>query len=389
MNQGKIVFSQLMDFLPWYTFTCAVRRYRGDYRVRSFSCRDQLLCMMFGQLSFRDSLRDIVICLQSQQHKLYHMGIRGPVKRSTLADANEKRDWRIYAELAMTLIAEARPLYQEDEFHIQLDQMIYALDSTTIDLALSLFPWATFRKTKAAIKLHTLLDLRGSLPVFLNMTEGNVHDVTILDTLPIEPGAIYVMDRGYIDFDRLYRIHCQKATFVIRAKSNLQFRRQYSHSIDKTTGLRCDQTIRLTGFYVAKDYPDSLRRVKYYDHAARRWFVFLSNNFDLDALAIAQLYKQRWQIELFFKWIKQHLKIKRFYGTSKNAVKTQIWIAICAYVLVAIVKKRLQLDISLYNMLQILSVNPFEKIPLYQLFSQPGYKNNEGDTHNQLILFNL
>jgi hypothetical protein len=389
MNQGKTVFSQLMDFIPWYTFNCAVRRYRGNYRVKSFSCRDQLLCMMFGQLSFRDSLRDIVICLNAQQPKLYHMGIRAPVKRSTLADANEKRDWRIYAELAMALIAEARPLYQHDEFDVQLDQMVYALDSTTIDLALSLFPWATFRKTKAAVKVHTLLDLRGSLPVFLNITAGNVHDVTMLDTLPLEPGAIYVMDRGYIDFERLYRIHCHKATFVIRAKSNFQFRRQYSHSIDKTTGLRCDQTVRLTGFYVAKKYPDALRRVKYYDQTTSRWFVFLSNNFDLDALSVAYLYKQRWQIELFFKWIKQHLKIKRFYGNSKNAVKTQIWIAICVYVLVAIAKKRLQLDISLYNMLQILSVNPFDKTPLYQLFSEPSYKNIEGGTDNQLILFSL
>ncbi|GAK59403.1 transposase, IS4 family [Candidatus Vecturithrix granuli] len=389
MNQGKTVFSQLMDFLPWYPFDCAVRRYRGDYRIKSFSCHDQLLCMLFGQLSFRDSLRDIVICLQAQQPKLYHMGIRGPVTRSTFADANETRDWRMYAEFAMALIAEARPLYQDHEFHIHLDQIVYALDSTTIDLALSLFPWATFRTTKAAIKLHTLLDVRGSLPVFLNITEGTVHDVTLLDTLPLEPGAIYVMDRGYIDFDRLYRIHGHKATFVIRAKSNLQFRRQYSHAIDKTTGLRCDQTVRLTGFYVAKDYPEPLRRVKYYDQATKRWFVFLSNNFDLDALTIAQLYKQRWQIELFFKWIKQHLKIKGFYGTSQNAVNTQIWIAMCAYVLVAIIKKRLQLDISLYNMLQILSVNLFEKIPLYQLFSPSGYENNEGDTHNQLFLFNL
>jgi hypothetical protein len=389
MNHGTTIFSQLMDFLPWQTFNQAVQRYQGNYRIRTFSCRDQFLCMMFGQLSFRDSLRDMVICLQAQPHKLYHMGIRGTVSRSTLAEANETRDWRIYAEFALALIAEARPLYQGDEFHVQLDQLAYALDSSTIDLALSLFPWATFRTTKAAIKLHTLLDLRGSFPVFINITAGNVSDVTILDTLPLEPGAIYIMDRGYIDFARLYRIHRHKATFVIRAKSNIQFRRQYSHPIDKTTGLRCDQTIRLTGFYSAKEYPEALRRVKYYDRTTKKWFVFLSNNFDLDALTIAQLYHQRWQIELFFKWIKQHLKITRFYGTSENAVKTQIWIAMCAYTLVAIVKKRLQLDLSLYNMLQILSVNPFEKIPLYQLFSPNDDENNEGDTCNQLTLFNL
>jgi len=317
------------------------------------------------------------------------MGIRGTVSRSTLADANEKRDWRIYAELALALIAEARPLYHGDEFHLQLDQLAYALDSTTIDLALSLFPWATFRTTKAAIKLHTLLDLRGSLPAFLNITAGNVSDVTILDSLPLEPGAIYIMDRGYIDFARLYRIHRHKATFVIRAKSNVQFRRQYSHAIDKSTGLRCDQVIRLTGFYTAKYYPEALRRVKYYDQTTKKWFVFLSNNFDLDALTIAQLYTNAGRSNCSSKWIKQHLKITRFYGTSENAVKTQIWIAMCAYALVAIVKKRLQLDLSLYNMLQILSVNPFEKIPLYQLFSQSDYENNEGGTCNQLTLFNL
>ncbi len=389
MNYGKTIFSQLMDFLPWYTFNRAVERYQGNYRVRTFSCRDQFLCMLFGQLSFRDSLRDIVICLQAQPHKLYHMGIRGPVSRSTLAEANETRDWRIYAELALALMAEARPLYHGDEFPVQLDQLAYALDSTTIDLALSLFPWATFRTTKAAIKLHTLLDLRGSFPTFLNITEGNVSDVTILDTLPLEPGAIYIMDRGYIDFARLYRIHRHKATFVIRAKSNLQFRRQYSQAIDKRTGLRCDQTIRLTGVQTATYYPEAIRRVKYYDRTTRKWFVFLSNNFDLDALIIAQLYHQRWQIELFFKWMKQHLKITRFYGTSENAVNTQIWIAMCAYVLVAIIKKRLHVDLSLYNMLQILSVNPFEKIPLYQLFSPHDDENNEGDRCNQLTLFDF
>lgn len=389
MNQGKMVFSQLMDFIPWYQFSCAVHRYQGDYRVRTFRCRDQFLCMLFGQLSFRESLRDIVICLQAQERKLYHMGIQGHVRRSTFADANETRDWRIYADFAMVLIAEARQLYQHDTFGVEIDELVYALDSTTIDLALSLFPWATFRNTKGAVKMHTLLDLRGNIPSFISITEGTVHDVNILDILPLEPGAVYVMDRGYIDFDRLYSIHRAKASFVVRAKRNLQFRRQYSRPVEKTTGLRCDQTIVLTGFYAAKDYPEQLRRVKYYDQETRKCFVFLSNNFELDALTIAQLYRQRWQIELFFKWIKQHLKIKAFYGTSENAVKTQIWIAMCAYVLIAIVKKQLQIDHSLYNMLQILSVNPFEKIPLTHLFTQETCKNEEAYERNQLLLFDL
>lgn len=389
MNSGKIVFSQLMDFLPWYKFTCAVRRYQGDYRIRSFTCRDQLLCMLFGQLSFRESLRDIIICLRSQESKLYHMGIRGNVRRSTLADANEKRDWRIYAEFTHELIAEARRLYSADAFELDLDQLVYALDSTTIDVSLSLFPWATFRSTKGAVKMHTLLDLHGNIPSFLNITDGSVHDVNILDSLPLEPGALYVMDRGYIDFARLYRIHRHQAFFVIRAKRNLQFRRQYSHAVEKHTGLRCDQRIRLTGASAAKNYPDQLRRIKYYDDTTDTRFVFLTNQCELPALTIARIYQLRWQIELFFKWIKQHLKIKRFYGTSENAVKTQIWIAICTYVLVAIVKKRLHIDLSLYNMLQILSVNPFEKIPLNSLFSQPDYKNEPQANSNQLFLFDL
>jgi len=345
--------------------------------------------MLFGQLTFRESLRDVVICLRAQQRKLYHMGIRGTVSRSTLADANEHRDWQIYAEFALVLIAEARPLYHDNTEPLNLEQIVYALDSTTIDLALSLFPWATFRTTKAAIKVHTLLDLRGALPTFLTITEGKVSDVTILDTLPLEPGAIYVMDRGYIDFARLARIHHHHATFVIRAKCNLQFRRQYSRPVEKSTGLRCDQTIRLTGVKTAPKYPDALRRIKYVDLTTKKQFVFLTNNFDLPALVIAKLYQQRWQIELFFKWLKQHLKIKRFYGTSENAVKTQIWIAICAYVLMAIVKKRLHIDLSLYNMLQIVSVNPFEKIPLYQVFSQSIPENNANVSCNQLCLFDL
>jgi hypothetical protein len=389
MNSGKTIFSQLMDFLPWYKFTCAVQRYHGDYRVRTCRCRDQFLCMMFGQLSFRESLRDIVICLQAQAPKLYHMGIHGPLSRSTLAEANEKRDWRMYADFAMDLIAEAKCLYQTDDLAVDLDQLVYALDSTTIDLSLSLFPWATFRTTKAAIKVHTLLDLHGNIPSFLNITEGAVHDLSILDILPIEPGAIYVMDRGYIDFARLYRLHCHQASFVIRAKGNLQFRRQYSRSIDKTTGLQCDQTIRLTGFYPAKAYPEQLRRIKYADPQTQQQFVFLTNNFELAALTIANLYRQRWQIELFFKWLKQHLKITAFYGTSENAVKTQIWIAICAYVLVAIVKKQLQINLSLYNMLQIVSVNPFEKMPLNQLFTATTYTTDDVHERNQLLLFDF
>jgi hypothetical protein len=389
MNRGKTVFSQLMDFLPWYQFTCAVKRYQGDYRVRTFTCRDQFLCMLFGQLSFRESLRDIIMCLRAQPSKLYHMGIRGTVSRSTLADANENRDWRIYADFAQILIAEARQLYHADAFALDLTQLVYALDSTTIDLSLSAFPWATFRSTKAAVKMHTLLDLHGNIPTFINITEGAVHDVNVLDCLPLEPGAVYVMDRGYIDFSRLYQIHRQQAYFVIRAKRNLTFRRQYSHPVEKDTGLRCDQRIRLTGVSAAKDYPEPLRRIKYYDDTTETRFVFLTNHEDLPALTVTNVYRLRWQIELFFKWIKQHLKIKRFYGTSENAVKTQIWSAICTYVLVAIVKKRLHIDLSLYNMLQILSVNPFEKMPLKSLFSQQLYKNELHANSNQLFLFDL
>jgi hypothetical protein len=389
MHSGKTVFSQRMEFLPWSKFTGTVQRYQGDYRVRTFSCRDQFLCLLFGQLSFRESLRDIVICLQAQERKLYHMGIQGHVSRSTLADANETRDWRIYADFAMELIAEARILYQQEDVAVDLDQLVYALDSTTIDLCLSLFPWATFRTTKAAVKVHTLLDLRGSIPSFLNITDGSVHDLNMLDILPIEPGAIYVMDRGYIDFDRLFRLHRHQASFVIRAKQNLQFRCQYSRPVDKNTGVQCDQTIRLTGFYTAKDYPNQLRRVKYDDPYTNTGFVCLTNNFDLAALTIANLYRQRWQIELFFKWIKQHLKINALYGTSENAVKTQIWIAICTSVLVAIVKKQLQLELSLYKMLQILSVTPFEKTPLNQLFTGTIYQSDEAHECNQLTLFEL
>ena len=338
MYTGTLVFSELMAYLPIRQFRKCVSRYGGHYKVKSFSCWDHFLCMAFAQLTYRASLRDIEACLRAMQPKLYHMGIRGKVSRSTLADANEKRDWRIYADFAQILIQEARALYSEEELGLQLDETVYALDSTTIDLCLSLFPWAKFRTNKAAVKLHTLLDLRGSIPVFIEITDGKVHDVNILDVLVPEPGSFYVMDRAYIDFRRLFQFNRHHAFFVIRAKDNLQFRRLYSPPVDKKLGLRCDQTVVLTGFYQAKDYPDKLRRIRYFDAESQNRLTFLTNNFTLEALTIANLFKHRWQIELFFKWIKQHLRIKAFYGTSENAVKTQIWIAIATYVLVAIVK---------------------------------------------------
>lgn len=389
MYQGKIVFSQLMSFIQKYDFNKCVSRYRGHYKIRRFSCWDQFLCMAFAQLTYRESLREIVTCLGAMQNKLYHLGFRSHISRSTLADANENRDWRIYADFAQLLINDARKLYSDEDFAIELDNTIYALDSTTIDLCLSLFPWASFRKHKGAIKLHTLLDLRGNIPFFIKITDGLVHDVNILDELIPEPGSFYIMDRGYLDFARLYHFQQYSSFFVIRAKSNLQFRRLYSHPIDKSTGLKCDQTILLTGFYPSKDYPDKLRRVKYYDIENDRNLTFLTNNFILPALTIAQLYKSRWQIELFFKWIKQHLRIKSFYGTSENAVKTQIWIAISIYVLVAIVKKQLNIAIPLYTFLQILSVSVFEQVHILQLVKNPIYRNNEGYISNQLNLFDL
>ena len=388
MHTGKLVFSQLMDHIPIKRFRRCVNRYRGNYKVKSFSCLDQFLCMAFAQLTFRESLRDIEICLRSMQMKLYHMGIRGKVSRSTLAKANEKRDWRIYADFAQTLIHSARKLYCNNAFGIELKETVYALDSTTIDLCLSLFPWATFRKRKGAIKLHTLLDLRCNIPTVVIITPGKVHDVNILDELLPEPGSFYIMDRGYIDFARLYSLAQSSAFFVIRAKTNLKFRRLYSHAVDKSTGLKCDQTIVPTGSNSPYDYPDKLRRVRYYDQETNTNFVFLTNNFTLPALTIAQLYKCRWQIELFFKWIKQHLRIKSFYGTSENAVKTQIWIAISVYVLVAIVKKRLKLNISLYTFLQILSVSMFENVHILQLVENINYNNMQYDFSNQLNLFN-
>jgi len=390
MYTGRIVFAQLMDLLPLHEFQRCVQRYQGDYKVQSFSCLDQFLCMAFAQLTYRESLRDIQSCLRAMEPRLYHMGIRGRVSRSTLAYANETRDWRIYADFAQVLIGIARNLYLNDNFGVQLKQTAYAFDSTTIDLCLELFPWAKFRKTKAAIKLHTLLNLRGSIPEFIHITEGRVHDVNILDLLITEPGSFYVMDRGYLDFKRLYAIHQASAFFVTRAKRNLKVRRRYSRPVDKTTGLRSDQTIVLTGIKTARDYPEPLRRISYRDPETGKHLVFLANNFTLPALTIALLFKARWRVELFFKWIKQHLRIKAFFGTSENAVKTQVWIAVSVYVLVAILKKRLQIEQSLYTILQVLSISQFEKEPLYDLLSQQSTDLSKNSVlPKQLLLFNL
>ncbi len=388
MNQGKTIFSQVMGHLPHKTFTACVKRYDGERYVKTFSCMDQFLCMAFAQLAYRESLRDIQCCLRAHQSKLYHMGIRSRISKSTLADANERRDWRIWADFASALIAEARSLYAHDSFGIELEQTVYAFDSTTIDLCLSLFPWATFRKTKAAVKAHTLLDLRGEIPCWVYVTPASVHDVNALDRLPVEPGSFYLMDRGYLDFERLFTMHRSGAFFVTRAKRNTCYRRLYSHRVDKTTGLRCDQTVVLTGFNTKKDYPDKLRVVKFTDPDRGKRLVFLTNNFHLPARTIADLYRLRWRVELFFKWIKQHLRIKAFFGTSENAVKTQIWIVISVYVLVAIIKKRLGLDhLSLYTILQILSVSLFEKKPILQALTPPNCTNAEAGAENQLELF--
>jgi len=387
MDTGKPIFAQIMDFLPTYEFHQCVRRYHGHYKIKSFSCWDQFLCMAFAQLTYRESLRDIEACLRSAQRKLYHMGIRSRVSRNTLAHANQVRDWRIYGDFAQILIGRARRLYANDSFGVELNQTAYALDSTLIDLCLSLFPWAKFRKHKGAIKLHTLLDLRGSIPSLVIITHGKIHDVTILDQLIFEPGAFYIVDRGYLDFARLYVIHQSLAFFVTRAKSNFSFKRLYSRPVDKSTGVQCDQIILLEGFYAKKDYPEKLRRIRYFDPTQNKHLVFLTNNFTLPALTIAQLYQCRWQIELFFKWIKQHLRIKAFYGTSDNAVKTQIWIAITVYVLVAIVKKQLKLDQSLYTILQILSVTLFEKTPILEALAIIQPQELEGVPCNQLTLF--
>jgi len=386
MHTGKLVFAQMMDFLPLQQFRRCVARYRGTYKVKSFSCLDQFLCMAFAQLTCRESLRDIEACLRSIRSKLYHMGIRSTVSRNTLAHANETRDWRIYADFAQTLIHAARKLYADEEFGVELDDTVYALDSTTIDLCLSLFPWARFRQRKGAVKLHTLLDLRGPIPSFIRITDGLVHDVNILDEIIPEPGAFYVMDRAYLDFSRLHTLHLCLAFFVTRARKRFRFRRLYSRPVEKSAGLQCDQTVVLTGFYPSKYYPEKLRRICYYDATTDSRLVFLTNNFTLPALTIAQLYKCRWRIEIFFKWIKQHLRIKSFYGTSLNAVKAQIWIAISVYVLVAILKKRLNLTLDLYTILQILSVTLFEKQPLLQVLAEYDREPAEANVDNQLML---
>ena len=387
MHTGKLVFAQLMDHLPLHTFRRCVAKYPGRYPTLTFSHLDQFLCMAFAQLTFRESLRDIETCLRAYSSKLYHLGIRGGIARSTLADANENRDWRIYQDFALSLIQTARKLYAKDDFGLELAHTVYALDSTTIDLCLALFPWARFRKHKAAVKLHTLLDLRGNIPAFIHISDGKLHDVNILDQLAFEAGAFYVMDRGYIDFARLYVLHAAQAFFVTRAKSNLQCRRVYSHPVDKSTGLRCDQTIVLIGSRTSRDYPIQLRRVKFYDAEHDKLLVFLTNNFDLPAKTIAELYRSRWQVELFFKWIKQHLRIKAFFGTSENAVKTQVWIAIAVYVLVAILRKRLKSEASLYTILQILSLTLFEKTSLDQLLTNIKPNSEEPAMTNQLNLF--
>jgi len=387
MYAGKLVFAQLIEQLPMHTFRRCVRRYDGNHKIQSFTCLDQFLCMAFAQLTYRESLRDIEACLRAQKNKLYHMGIRGSVSRNTLAHANKVRDWRIYADFAQALIPIARRLYVDDDFGVELDNTVYALDASTVDLCLSVFPWALFRQTKGAVKLHTLLDLRGNIPTFIQISDGKLHDVNVLDLLVPEPGAFYVMDRGYLDFKRLFRLHQAGAFFVIRAKSNTRMRRLYSRTVDSSTGLRCDQTVVLTGVNTSGHYPEKLRRIKYYDVATGKTFVFLTNHFSLSALTIAELYRRRWQVELFFKWIKQHLRIKAFFGTSENAVRSQIWIAVSVYVLVAIIKKRLDIPASLYTLLQVLSLTMFEKTPLNQLFMNQDHNLEFADTDNQMNLF--
>src|SRR5271163_132499 len=389
MNLGRTVFSQIMEHMPAYEFQKCVARYDGDSHLRGFSCLDQYLAMAFAQFTYRESFRDIEVCLRSVGSKLYHMGLRGKVSRSTLADANESHDWRIFADFAQVLIGIARPLHVHDPIGVDLDQSLYALDSTTIDLCLSLFPWATFRKHKAVVKMHTLLDLHGNIPTFIRVTSGDVHDVNLLDEILPEAGAFYVMDRAYIDFQRLFVFTLSSAFFVVRTKSNVLLQRRYSHPVDKSTGVRSDQTVILTSFESASVYPDALRRVSYFDAETNKRLKFLTNNFVLPALAIAQIYKSRWAVELFFKWIKQHLRIKAFYGTSENAVKTQIWIAVSIYVLVAIARKRLELDATLYQTLQVLSVTLFEKTPILQALQTFDLKATLLEDANQLILFNL
>jgi hypothetical protein len=388
MNSGKTIFAQLIDFIPSsYEFRRCVERYQGNYKIQSFSCWDQFLAMTFAQLTYRESLRDIEACLRAAPAKLYHMGIRSQISRNTLAHANQVRDWRIYADFAHALIRVARDLYIDEPFGVELDQTVYALDATTIDLCLSLFPWAQFRRHKSAVKLHTLLDLRGSIPTVVIVTGGQIHEVNILDQLFWEAGAIYLMDRAYLDFQRLYRMHQSGAFFVTRAKKRFDCQRLFSQAVDKTTGLRCDQIVSLNNPVPKRGYPERLRRIHYYDASSQKRLVFLTNNFLLPPLTVAKLYQCRWQVELFFRWIKQHLRIKAFYGTSKNAVTTQVWIAISVYVLVAIVRKRLNLKRSLHSILQILSVSLFEKIPILQALSAPECDEINHESSNQLILF--
>jgi hypothetical protein len=387
MYQGRTVFSQILDFLPRRKFKNCVDRYQGNYRTRSFTCFDQFLCMAFAQLTYRDSLRDTVLCLHALRKNLYHSGIKGNVSKSTLADANEKRDWRIYADFAQVLIQQARALYVDDDFGLQLEETVYALDSSTIDLCLSVFPWARFRSTKSGVKLHTLLDLRGNIPSFVSITDARMHDVNILDELAPEPGSVYVMDRAYLDFERLYKMHLNSSFFILRSKRNTKLKRIYSAPVDRNTGVICDQTVQVVGKTTAEAYPEKLRRVKYKDPLNSKRLTFLTNQFSYEALTIADLYKYRWQVELFFKWIKQHLRIKSFFGVSENAVKTQIWIAISVYVLVAIMKKRLNINQSLYTILQVISVALFEKTPLFQLLEKTSYRNQISSSHIQLKLF--
>ena len=387
MNAGRAIFSQIMDFFPLPEFRRSVERYRGEYKVRTFSCLDQFLALAFAQLTYRESLRDIEVCLRSMQPRLYHLGFRTPVARSTLAVANEQRDWRIFADVAQVLIRQARELYAHEELAVELQQTVYALDSTTIDLCLSLFPWAPHERSKAAVKMHTLLDVRGGIPSFVVITPGRVSDVRVLDDLVLEPGSFYVMDRGYIHFARLYRFVLTAAFFVVRARVNMQYRRRYSHPVDRTTGLRCDQTILLTGKDSYRDYPVPARQVRYFDAEHDLRLSILTNNFVLPALTIAQLYKSRWSVELFFKWIKQHLRVKKFYGTSANAVKTQLWVALIVYLLVAILKKQLGVKGSLYKILQILSVTVFEKMPILQALEGANYELLPDLPCNQLSLF--
>ena len=387
MHSGRFVFSQLMEHLPAKVFRRCVQRYRGDRRIQSFTCLDQFLCLAFAQLTHRESLRGIEVCLRAHREKLYHMGIRGGMARNTLANANRKRDWRIHADFAQALIRIARPLYAEEDLGLELDNTVYAFDSSTVDLCLSVFPWALFRSTKSGVKLHTLLDLRGNIPAFIHVSEAKLHDVNVLDLLVPEPGAFHIMDRGYVDFERLFLLHRLGAFFVVRAKSNIKFRRRYSAAADRSTGVRCDQTIVLTGVKSRKRYPQPLRRVGYRDAQSDRRFDFLTNHFAVPATTVAELYRHRWQVELFFKWIKQHLRIKSFFGTSENAVKTQLWNAVAVYVLVAIVKKRLNVSTDLYTILQILSLTLFEKIPLIHLLAKTEYNPNNQHLLNQLNLF--